>query len=178
MTIVAVILAGGKSRRMGTDKSRLKINGRTLLEHIQKLLQKCEIKTIGISNNTHIQDSYENKGPLAGILSGLNYFSNFQSVLIIPVDMPLLNSEILLNLTSEIPQSITHYTEYNLPLFIKNSKEMRELIEKQIINNKLSIYQLLKQVNAKEIKNTFSNEYFINTNTPEQWKKTIPLLQE
>lgn len=176
--IAAVILCGGQSSRMGSDKSQLKINSHTLLEHMHNLLLKCDIQTIGISGRNHIKDYYENKGPLAGILASLEHYEDYQAVLFVPIDMPLLKTKILLNLISEMPQSITHYTEYNLPLVIRNSKEMREVIESQILDNKLSVYQLLKLVNAKEIKNTFLNQCFMNTNTPEQWQQFILSLPE
>lgn len=176
--IAGVILSGGQSTRMGSDKSQLMINGHTLLEHMQNILKNCDIQTVGISGKNHIQDHYENKGPLAGILAGLKYYKKQQFVLFVPVDMPLLTTDILLNLINIKPNSINHYTEYNLPIFIRNSKEMRKLIDSQIVDNKLSIYQLLKQVNAKEIENSFSNQYFMNTNTPEQWQELMLSLQE
>jgi len=176
--VVAVILSGGQSSRMGSDKSQLMINGDTLLEHMQKLLINCDIQTIRISNNEHIQDTYTNKGPLAGLLASLEHLDQHPYVLFVPIDMPLLTTEIIWGLIKEKPQTINHYTGQNLPLIIKNSKRMRNLIENQINDEKLSIYQLLIQVQAKEINNSHSNRYFMNTNTPEQWQKAILLLQE
>jgi molybdopterin-guanine dinucleotide biosynthesis protein A len=39
MQITGIILAGGKSKRMGTDKASLKLDGKTLLERCVELIQ-------------------------------------------------------------------------------------------------------------------------------------------
>ena len=100
----AVILAGGKSQRMGFDKQAIKINGEYL---IQLIIEK--LKTIGfeafiiVSNKPSfyvdlqlgddvkvVVDAIEDCGPLGGIYTGLVH-SRDQKVFFTACDMPELN---------------------------------------------------------------------------------------
>ena len=78
--ITAIILAGGESSRIGTDKALLKINGELVIEKIYKLLTNIFSEIIIISNKPDdfqflttkvYKDIYPHFGPLSGIHSGL-----------------------------------------------------------------------------------------------------------
>ena len=49
--ILGVILAGGKSRRFGEDKSKIKLGNKTLLEHVIDKVKKEFSELLIISNN-------------------------------------------------------------------------------------------------------------------------------
>lgn len=101
--ITAVILAGGRSRRMQTDKALLPWQGRTLIEHvIDQLAPQADIVAISCNDPQRYQhlgyplltDSFpERRGPLAGILAGLQ-FSRTPLTLFVPCDNPLLSPEL------------------------------------------------------------------------------------
>ena len=76
----AIILSGGKSSRMGTNKSHLKINGKSLIERTVELCRSIFDESIIITNDIEeyvslkikcYKDIYPNFGPLSGIHSGL-----------------------------------------------------------------------------------------------------------
>ncbi len=77
--ILAVVLAGGKSKRFGQDKNCVKLGSRTLLEHVLfKISNKFEeilivssnpLKIEQQKNTTVIPDCFNDLGPLAGVLS-------------------------------------------------------------------------------------------------------------
>ena len=78
--ITGIILAGGKSTRMGANKSFLKIGEQTVIERITYLMKSVFTNVIIISNTPDeyiflnlpiYEDVYKGKGPLAGIHSGL-----------------------------------------------------------------------------------------------------------
>ena len=77
--ITGIILAGGKSSRMGTDKAFLKWNNKLFIESIIDALDPLVSEIIIVSNDEkydsfktkRIKDVIENAGPLAGIYSGL-----------------------------------------------------------------------------------------------------------
>ena len=82
MRVVAdgLVLAGGLSRRMGTNKSQLPYNASTtLVQHAAGTLQASILGTVWISRpftwsaagETDIPDTVDNQGPLQGILAGL-----------------------------------------------------------------------------------------------------------
>ena len=107
----AIILAGGKSSRMGQKKSTLSIHGKTFIDFIIDKLKKVGIDEIIISGYKYdtgryicVEDIYHDKGPLAGIHAGLSRAS-LQSALIITEDAPLVPESFIRQLMSEHEES-------------------------------------------------------------------------
>ena len=78
--ILAVILAGGKSKRFGQDKSQIKLGDKTLLEHTLYKIKSKFNKILIVTNNnkikdyTTINDCIDGQlGPLAGVLSAMKW---------------------------------------------------------------------------------------------------------
>lgn len=96
---LGLILAGGKSSRMGQDKRFIHYQGRTLLEHVETRLSQ-QVSQILVSANDQMNHPHPvvsdgqwiDSGPLAGILAGLEWAKShcFREVLTVPVDAPLL----------------------------------------------------------------------------------------
>lgn len=93
-----LILAGGRSSRMGRDKAMLKLpDGRTLLQRQADVLREAGAKTIlisikpgtetGVPNAIPVHDAIADAGPLAGIAAGLRV-APAGMVLVLAVDMP------------------------------------------------------------------------------------------
>ena len=78
-TTTGIILAGGKSSRMGQDKGLLMLNGRTFMSHIIEALEPVVSDIIIVSNNSdydiyklkRVADILKDSGPLAGLYTGL-----------------------------------------------------------------------------------------------------------
>jgi len=99
--MTGIVLAGGRSSRMGKDKAELPWQGGTMLSAaVDKLALFCkEIIVVGpqrtLDRNVRwTQDRYVGKGPLAGLHAGLEEASD-DSVLIVPCDMPTLPVRVL-----------------------------------------------------------------------------------
>ena len=101
--ITGIILSGGKSSRMGENKSLLKLGPKTVIEHVVELMQSIFSEVILITNTPEeyhflnipmYADIYKYKGPIAGIHSGLTH-SNTETNFIVSCDIPLLTSEII-----------------------------------------------------------------------------------
>lgn len=92
--ISALILAGGKSSRMGRDKAALPWDDTTLLWHQFSRLQTLGIEDVIISGAGHLPDIYPEKGPLSGIHAGLTA-AKHASVLVISADTPLVPDSLL-----------------------------------------------------------------------------------
>jgi molybdopterin-guanine dinucleotide biosynthesis protein A len=101
--ITGVILSGGKSLRMGLNKSLLKIHGKTIIEYLVELMQNIFSKVILITNSPDeyrflnlemFEDIYKNYGPLAGIHSGLVNSSTKRNF-IISCDVPLMTEQMI-----------------------------------------------------------------------------------
>lgn len=89
---VGIVLAGGRSSRMGQNKARLRTaQGLTWAEHAMAVLQEC-CATVVLNNADGLADHRAGfAGPLAGIEAALLAYPE-HSLLILPVDMPLLTS--------------------------------------------------------------------------------------
>ena len=78
--ILGVVLAGGKSKRFGEDKSEIKLGSKTLLEHTLDKIKSKFNKIIIVSNNEIVKDYITIKdciegqlGPLVGALSAMKW---------------------------------------------------------------------------------------------------------
>src|SRR3990170_8414679 len=98
-----IVLAGGKSKRMGMDKRLVMFSGMNLLElSIKRLKAITEevLVVIGEKENLDIEDARfvldveKNRGPMVGLFSGLYVMKNLYG-LVTPVDAPLVASEFL-----------------------------------------------------------------------------------
>ena len=124
LKINAVLLAGGKSRRFGDlDKALLPFAGKTLIEYIVSNLNKAFNRVIIIGSKDKYsfidgvevhEDIYKNKGPLAGIYTGL-YFSETNYNFICGCDMPFLNSNYFNYLKSNLKKDVK--TEIVVPQY-------------------------------------------------------------
>ncbi|HLK60075.1 MAG TPA: molybdenum cofactor guanylyltransferase [Chthonomonadaceae bacterium] len=99
----AIVLAGGKSERMGQDKALLSFRGHTLLEGVLLTLRPLvgEIVVVTASPNRYelhevreVTDLFPDCGPVGGIITGLRELGEGQH-LVVACDMPLLQTPVL-----------------------------------------------------------------------------------
>lgn len=165
--IAGVVLAGGRSSRMGKDKSSLVYKGKTLLEHMMALLQQTGVDDVYVSGNfdgySCIADSTPDQGPAHAMYDVLKYLApyNYDGVLFVPVDMPLLNVEILEMLINKTESR--YFAELFLPTFI-----MDACLEKP----EKSIQDFLKSIESHSLSLPMSYKNSMkNVNTIEQWNE-------
>lgn len=101
VSVSTLILAGGKSSRMGQDKALLRINGQPLLTKIYNLAQECTNKVYVVtsfpnkytyilpSNCCFIQELIPFSGPLIAVANAIKYL-NSEWILLLACDLPLL----------------------------------------------------------------------------------------
>ena len=184
--IVGVILAGGKSSRMGQDKAFLKLNGKPFIQHIAEELQKVFTKVIIVSNRIDpykfldlpiYEDVFKNCGPLGGIHSAFIH-SRLDKLFIVSTDLPLINSAGIHYLLSR--QSLAESIVFSVgdkiqPLFGLYKRTCLPTIENHLKQNQSSVVHLLEDINALIIPAPASNALNIsqtlkNINTPEEYK--------
>lgn len=105
----ALVLAGGEGKRVGRNKALIEFRGKPLLLHVVEKVIKiaCEINVV-VGKNDEIDDyvsilpssvkvltdTVSGKGPLAGILTGMeNMHSEY--VIILPCDSPFVKRGVL-----------------------------------------------------------------------------------
>lgn len=102
MEVTGIILAGGKSSRMGTDKGLINLCGRPLISYAAKVLSAlCTEIIISSSSDSYkgfdfrvIADELTEIGPMGGIYSALRQ-SKTERNLVLSCDMPFVSKELL-----------------------------------------------------------------------------------
>jgi len=140
----AIILAGGKSSRMGGDKSMLPINGVPMVKHIadqleghfdEILIGANDKEKYSFLNYPVISDRDQNKGPLMGILSCLDASAN-KINFITACDIPVMNLRLIHNMInlaaeSEIVMPVSDGEKHE-PLYAVYRKSIAKHAEKII----------------------------------------------
>jgi len=108
--MAGVLLTGGASTRMGTDKARLVVNGETLAARAARVLSAACDPVIevgqGVSGLPAIQEDPPGAGPLVALLAGYGALGRPRPVLLLACDLPLIEPP-LLRLLVEWPGSGT-----------------------------------------------------------------------
>jgi len=185
---IGVVLAGGLSSRMGQDKAQLLRNNNSMLAFSKQVLTDAGVTNIVVSgDNYDVPDTVKESGPVGGIASVLARFPQAKSLLILPVDLPLMTAPELaqLRIKGELSQKATHFAGHNIPLYLPNNAYV-ELFLKQAFslsatnraatentrfkNKGPSIKALLTQIPHQAIPCSDANMLF-NTNTPDEWQQ-------
>lgn len=109
-SLTGVVLAGGDSRRMGTDKATLNVDGERLVDRVvSRLDEVCERVVVASGDGRRLSgldvgqvaDPSPHAGPLAGILAGLRTATT-SHIAVIAVDMPRVSADVLLALLDAV----------------------------------------------------------------------------
>lgn len=183
--LTVAIQAGGKSSRMGTDKSFVPFLGRPMIEVVREAVEGLGDELILITNKPEpyaylglpmYGDLYPETGPLGGIYTAVASAAH-PYVLTVACDMPWLNRpllEYLVSLRHEADVVVPRWEKYPEPLHAVYSKACLEPIKEKLDAEMYKITAFygrvkLRFVGREEIER-FDPEgrSFINVNTPEQ----------
>ena len=191
--ILAVILAGGKSKRMGQDKHMIKLGQKTLIEHSVTKVQKFFNKLIIVSNhkinhisNKNIEVIPDNlkgqQGPLVGVFSAYEWVKKnnkqFDWIATFPCDTPFFPEDL-------IKEFIKKSLKKKSKLYFASSKGQRhnvfglwsislyENLKNDILNTDIrKVQDWADKNNVEKIEFTFKNfDPFFNINTKEDLQK-------
>jgi molybdenum cofactor guanylyltransferase len=188
LNISGIILAGGKSQRMGEDKALIRIAGKPIIETIADLFHKLFKETLVVADRKQSylylrlavhQDISPDQGALGGLYTGL-VRSSFLNSFVVACDMPCLNAGVINYLCREaggydvvVPRTEDGYQ----PLHALYSKRCIEPIRNILSEKKTRIVDFypLVRVRVVEAREFFSidpqMQSFININTPEELRR-------
>ncbi len=182
MQITGIILAGGKSTRMGTDKALLKIEGETLLSHAVKLYRSvCNQILISSNSADHeiegivrVPDEIKNCGPIGGVYSCLKHAENEWSF-VISVDAAFVTPEFVSFLVSQASNKydavVPVHEKGKEPLIALYNKTVLPIVEKNIESGNFKMHYLLENVRTNFVDSQEWIEHnpklFYNINSPE-----------
>lgn len=184
--ISAYIVAGGKSSRMGSDKGMLLLNESVFIEHIVKALQGANIQNITIVsankaydflNCNRIEDIFPDKGPVGGIFTALSHSETEQNV-ILSVDIPLISSEIIIWLISNIDYKklITQVKvdDKASPLIAVYNKKAVNIFGEHLKSNQLRLRNVITEIPHQTIEVSKKwHSLLQNINTKEEYQNLI-----
>jgi molybdopterin-guanine dinucleotide biosynthesis protein A len=192
--ITGIILAGGKSLRMGKDKARIDLAGKPLISYAIDVL-KPVCKSIIISSNSEDYESYGHPvqkdlipecGPMGGIYSTLLHSSSSLN-LVLSCDMPLVSSDLLKyiidNMDDRKISVPVHGENYLEPLCAGYPFEIIPYLQKFIEKKNLKLHNLIERVPSKQIRIDSRNKFyhpdiFLNINRPGDLEKAGYLLND
>lgn len=170
-----IILAGGMSRRMGTDKADLQYQGKTFLEIQIEKGRDLGIRDILVSGYKGskcsakvVPDRLHQKGPLGGLEACLREAA-YENCLVVSVDMPLVPKSELKNLFAYSQKQKANITilksgEKEQPLLGVYHKAMADEMCREIEQAKGSVFALLNRTGYCVYESSENIEYFQNIN--------------
>ncbi len=173
----ALILAGGRSSRMGTDKASLPYRGATLIMHMRDLAACAGAAQVLVSGPTgDLADTVPGAGPVSGLCALARQAVSRTSPerwLIIPVDMPRLEPRLLRRLVWAESRA-AYFSGQPLPLALALDETTRAALARAEARLKagesIAVHQVLGLLDAKPLDVDPSElEQLVNANTPEEW---------
>jgi len=185
MRIGAVILAGGKSCRMGKDKAELLIDNQMFLDRIASELSDFDELLVSVGskdsrtgkNYKTVADKYPNCGPIGGLQSALSVCAS-DALFAISCDVPLFKSSLAQFLCSKMDDSYDAVVAvsadgYFHPLCAVYRKSTSDIFEKYILSGDYKIINAYEQMKIYRVSVKDFENLLLNVNTPEEYERLI-----
>ncbi|MDC0895608.1 molybdenum cofactor guanylyltransferase [Candidatus Pelagibacter sp.] len=191
--ILGTVLAGGKSRRFGEDKSQVKLGGKLLIDYILSEIIDEFNEVLVVSNNliefkqsekiSLIKDFKKDLGPLGGVLTAMKWVKennkDYQWISTFPVDTPFFKNQIFKDFFKKINMKEgklffinSNDTRHNI--FGLWSLDLMDKLEEDLDKGERKVEVWANSIGVKNINMKFENkDPFININTKEDLKKAI-----
>ena len=193
-TMHGIVLAGGQSSRMGTDKALLPVAGKPLIRHIcENLLSLCADVTVIVANlqerryaeafsadtGNRIRfaaDSYPGKGPLAGIHAGLSVLPEDSYGFVMACDMPYVSEPLFRTMAERLDGSVDAVLCEGQPFHAFYHKRVAQAAKACLRDERLRLQSFYAALNAAYIQPDGSG-CFENWNTPEDYEAYLHKLR-
>ena len=180
--LTVAIQAGGKSSRMGTDKSFVLFQGRPLIEVVREAVEGLGDELIIVTNKPDdyahlglpmVGDLYPETGPLGGIYTALHHATH-PHLLTVACDMPWLNRpllEYMAGLRSTADVIVPRWDKFPEPLHAVYSQACLEPIREKLEAQMYKITAFYGRVSLRFIDRAEIERFdpdgrsFINVNT-------------
>lgn len=188
----AVILAGGKSTRMGFDKQLLKINERKLFDIVSESLYEIFDDVAVVTNKPFLytessvrvlKDDFPGMGPLAGIHTALKN-SKSEYVYLLACDMPVICQDYIRYMMDTIRKTdkdicVTRKDDWIEPFNAFYSVKLLKNCEQRLLDDNSSVFRFIKSSDTVVIPEEKAKDFdtgmdmFTNLNTGSAYKKYL-----
>ena len=188
--MTGIILAGGESRRMGTDKAFLDIGGKLMIEQVLEVMSGLFPQCIIVTNTPDqyrsygielVGDVFDLRGSLNGIYSGL-LRSKSEYNFVVACDMPFLNPRLIAYM-GEVAEGhdvvVPRYQGYLEPLHAVYRRRLLPAIEAQIRKRDPRIRNMFPHIDVRYLTEEEIDRFdperrsFKNLNTPKEYKEAV-----
>ena len=188
-----LVLAGGQSRRMGTDKGALVYHGVPQRQYLYELLENfcektyisCRVDQAGSWEEdveyNYLYDRYD-LGPITGIITALD-FKPYVTWLVVACDLPYLNEQTIDQLIRQRNPAkiatafVNPKNDLPEPLLTIWEPQSKPIIEKFIADENTSPLSILKESDVQLLQ--ISQPLVLtNANHPEEYRKALDDLNE
>ncbi len=192
-TYSLLLLAGGKSSRMGTNKAELIYQGQTFVKTLLSKAKALGIEQIYISGFkedgiTTVWDIYPEQGPIGGIHACMKQVKTPYCI-VIPVDVPQIPTKVLEKLIEFHEKNESRAAEHELPVLIKHGErrenligiypvQMADYIEDRIKKGKLSVHGMLDDWGNICFEINIPQWQVENINTREAYEELLAMSKE
>ncbi len=184
--VTGVILAGGESRRMGSDKSLLPLTGARFIDHVYRCMAALFNEVIIVTNSPglykeipcrKVPDIYYAQGALAGLHSGLLHAKN-EKIFVVACDMPFITPAVVREICAHKDQGdlvIPYSSNGHEPLHALYGKSCIPAMEQVLDAGLKRIIDFFDQVKTVELPADTIRQHdpdeksFQNINTPEDY---------
>lgn len=175
-----IILAGGRSSRMGRDKSELMLGEDTFLEAQIRKGRMLGIQDILVSGYRGqrcpapvVRDRLEGKGPLGGLESCLRRIAH-EKALVLGVDTPLVPAGELEKLLREAEKNgkeitILSHGGKEEPLIGVYGRGLADAMAEEVERRKGSVFAFIRRMGYGVYESGGGEEWFFNINRPEDY---------
>ncbi len=163
--VIGAVLAGGRSRRMGSDKATLELNGQTLLRSSVDALRETGLETALVlrvhqpvpltAHTVHIvRDAVENAGPLGGLQALLRWLPS-EWALVASCDQPFLAPELLREMLAQrrgdVDADVGRPTDLMEPLPGLYRRTCLPAVERALARGERSFRDLLSSLRVRAV---------------------------
>ena len=195
--ILSVVLAGGKSKRFGEDKSQVKLEGKILIDYILSeiidefnetlIVANQNINFVQSSKISLIKDFKEGQGPLGGVLSAMKWIKEnkkkYNWISTFPVDTPFFTKKVLKSFYKNIKIDegklfFIRSKETRHNIFGLWSVDLMDQLESDLIKGDRKVELWANSMGVKTINIEYQNiDPFFNINTKEDLEIALNIMK-
>ncbi len=190
--VTGIVLAGGKSSRMGTDKGLMLLNGKPMVAYVLEQLKPCVDHIIIVANKEEykqfgypvVPDLVDAVGPVGGIYTGLSA-SQTELNFFVSCDTPFVNSAAILQiihhaqgtpiciatLEGQLQPLFGVYNKVCIPLFKESIQQEKFKLQSLVLESKPTLVAMDALVQQQPY-------LFQNINTPHEFEAALKQIEQ
>lgn len=181
---IGAVLVGGRSLRMGQDKARLVLGGKSLAERARDLLAPITSRVVFVGGmgswpGAHLADAAADRGPLAGVVAALRQ----GDVLVLACDLPHVPRAFLAELTrtrADLDGALySGQAAGSQPLAAFYRQSSLAAAELTLASERTSMEAFVSRLNVRRIDDAalaamgYDAQIFTNLNRPQDYRRLV-----